>query len=282
MSIYNNDQNNQEEKKQQALLPSFEDFKHKNGAIFWWASEFMIMLGYDDYNVFKNKVIGKATQALISLGIDHYLQITPAKRKIDGEDVDDLKLTRFACYIVAMNGNPQKKEVALAQAYFAAETRKLELFLEGNEDIARLIYREEFTTGQKSLMNTAARAGVENYAEFNNAGYIGLYNKTAEQLKRQRNLPQSDTTRLQDYMGRTELAANLFRVTQTEERLKQDEIKTQQQANKTHYNIGSRIRQMVEENTGKLPEQLPIQRKLPEVKKELKKAKKALEGIDKK
>lgn len=282
MSIYNNDQNNQEEKKQQALLPSFEDFKHKNGAIFWWASEFMIMLGYDDYNVFKNKVIGKATQALISLGIDHYLQITPAKRKIDGEDVDDLKLTRFACYIVAMNGNPQKKEVALAQAYFAAETRKLELFLEGNEDIARLIYREEFTTGQKSLMNTTARAGVENYAEFNNAGYIGLYNKTAEQLKRQRNLPQSDTTRLQDYMGRTELAANLFRVTQTEERLKQDEIKTQQQANKTHYNIGSRIRQMVEENTGKLPEQLPIQRKLPEVKKELKKAKKALEGIDKK
>ena len=270
------------EEKQQVLLPSFEDFKHENGVAFWWASEFMTMLGYDDYGSFKSKVIGRATQALISLGVDHYSQITPAKRKVDGNDIDDLKLSRFACYIVAMNGNPQKKEVALAQAYFAAETRKLELFLEGNEDIARLIYREEFTAGQKSLMDTAQKAGVENYAEFNNAGYIGLYNKTAEQLKRQRNLPKSATTRIQDYMGRTELAANLFRVTQTEERLKQDEVKTQQHANRTHLNIGRRIRQMVEENTGKLPEQLPVQRKLPEVKKELKKAKKALEGIDKK
>jgi DNA-damage-inducible protein D len=270
------------QQQQQALLPTFEDFKHENGDTFWWASEFMRMLGYDDYDSFKSKVIGRATQALISLGVDHYSQITPEKRKVSGSDIDDLKLTRFACYMVAMNGNPQKKEVALAQAYFAAETRKLELFLEGNEDIARLIYREEFTAGHKSLMDAAQKAGVENYAEFNNAGYIGLYNKTADQLKRQRNLPQSNTTRIQDYMGRTELAANLFRVTQTEERLKQDEVKTQQQANKTHLNIGRRIRQMVEENTGKLPEQLPVQRKLPEVKKELKKAKKALEKIDKK
>ncbi len=268
--------------KQQALLPTFEDFKHENGDTFWWASDFMVMLGYDDYDIFKNKVIGRATQALISLGVDHYTQIIPSTRKIEGKDMDDLKLTRFACYIVAMNGSPQKKEVALAQAYFAAETRKLELFLEGNEDVARLIYRQEFTAGQKSLMDTAKKSGVENFAEFNNAGYIGLYNKTAEQLKRQRNLPQSESTRLHDYMGRTELAANLFRVTQTEERLKQDEVKTQQHANRTHLNIGRRIRQMVEENTGKLPEQLPVQRKLPEVKRELIKTKKALEKVDKK
>lgn len=270
-----------EEKKQSSLLPSFEDFKHKNGVTFWWATEFMTMLGYDDYEVFKNKVIGRTTKALISLGVDHYTQIAPYTRKIDGKDVNDLKLTRFACYMIAMNGSPQKKEVALAQAYFAEETRKLELFLEGNEDVARLIYREEFTSGQKALMDTASKSGVEDYAKFNNAGYIGLYNKTAEELKRQRKLPTSTTTRLQDYMGRTELAANLFRVTQTEERLKQEETKTQQQADKIHYNIGRRIRQMVEENAGKLPEQLPVQRKLPEVKKELKKAKKALEGMDK-
>lgn len=269
-----------DEVKQQVLLPSFEDFKHENGIPFWWAREFMAMLGYDDFSVFKNKVIGRTTQALISLNVDHYSQIIPTVREIDGVEVEDFKLTRFACYIVAMNGSPQKKEVALAQVYFAAETRKLELYLEGNEDIARLIYREEFTSGQKSLMETAAKSGVENFGAFNNAGYIGLYNKTAEQLKRQRKLPTSTTTRLQDYMGRTELAANLFRVTQTEERLRQDEVKTQVHAERTHRNIGSRIRQMVQENTGKLPEQLPIQRRLPEVKKELKKAKKALEKVD--
>jgi DNA-damage-inducible protein D len=129
-------------------------------------------------------------------------------------------------------------------------------------------------------MATAKQSGVTNYAEFNNAGYIGLYNKTAEQLKQQRNLPRSSSTRLQDYMGRTELAANLFRVTQTEERLKQDNIRTQIQANRTHKDIGAQIRKMVVENTGKLPEQLPVERKLPEVKSELKKAKTALENID--
>ncbi|MBI5135322.1 damage-inducible protein [Candidatus Uhrbacteria bacterium] len=265
---------------QLGLLPNFEDFKHQNGVSFWWAREFMMMLGYDDFDLFKTKVIGRATQALISLGVDHYSQIIPEKRNINGEDVEDFKLTRFACYIVAMNGNPQKKEVAAAQAYFAQETRKLELYLEGHDDMARLIYREEYTAGHKSLMDTAAKSGVENFGNFNNAGYIGLYNKTAEQLKRVRNLPQTTTTRLQDYMGRTELAANLFRVTQTEERLRQDDVSTQSQAEKTHFNIGRRIRQMVEENAGKLPEQLPVQKKLPEVRKELKKAKKALEKVD--
>ena len=268
------------EEPQKSLVPSFEDFKHSNGDAYWWASEFMVMLGYDDYASFKKKVIGRATQTLISLGVDHYSQINPVKRNVNGRELDDLKLTRFACYLIAMNGNPQKKEVALAQAYFAEETRKLELYIESNEDIARLVDREEFTAGQKALMRTASSVGVTNYAEFNNAGYIGLYNKTAEKLKRQRGLPNKSSTRLQDYMGRTELAANLFRVTQTEEKLRQDDVKTQEHANKTHYNIGRRIRQMVEENTGKLPEQLPVERKLPEVKKELKKAKTALEKID--
>lgn len=269
------------ESQNKEIIPSFEDFKHQNGESYWWAREFMTMLGYDDFDVFKNKVVGRATQALISMGANHYTQIIPKNREVDGIDVDDLKLTRFACYIVAMNGNPQKPEVALAQAYFAQETRKLELFLE-NEDTARLVYREEFTAGQKALMETASKSGVENFADFNNAGYIGLYNKTAGQLKRQRNIPQDSNVRLQDYMGRTELAANLFRVTQTEEKLRQDGIKSEDSAKKAHFNIGRRIRQMVEENTGKTPEFLPVKRRLPEVKKELKKAQKALELIDKK
>jgi DNA-damage-inducible protein D len=242
----------------------------------------MAMLGYDDFDTFKSKVIGRATQALISLGVDHYEQIKPADHKIDEKEFSDLKLTRFACYMIAMNGDPKKTKVAEAQAYFANETRKLELYLEGNEDTARLIYRDELISGQKTLMETASKAGVEDFAKFNNAGYIGLYNKTAEQLKRQRNLPTKKDIRLQDYMGRTELAANLFRVTQTEEKLRQDEIKGEEQAKKAHYNIGRRIRQMVEENTGKMPEYLPVKKHLPEVKRNLKLAKKGMEKIDSK
>lgn len=266
----------------EGAVPSFEDFKHQNGHTFWWAREFMLMLGYDDFNEFKKKVVGRATQALISLGVDHYEQIESASREIEGNAVDDLKLTRFACYIIAMNGNPQKREVALAQAYFASETRKMQLFLEGQEDVARLVYREELSAGQKSLMKTASQSGVENFAAFNNAGYIGLYNKTADQLKRQRQLPPKASTNLQDYMGRTELAANLFRVTQTEERLKQDGVKSQGHAEQVHRNVGQRIRTMVRENTGRLPENLPIQKRLPEVRKILKQAKKGLETLDKK
>lgn len=270
------------EEEQIIDTPNFEDFKHQNGIPFWWASEFMTMLGYDDFDSFKTRVVGRATQALISLGIDHYEQIIPSQRQADGENFDDLKLTRFACYIVAMNGDPKKPEVAKAQAYFAQETRKMELYLEGEEDVARLIHRDELTSGQKSLMATASSAGVTDFAGFNNAGYIGLYNKTAEQLKRQRKLPPGANIRIQDYMGRTELAANLFRITQTEEKIRQEETKGEDQAKKIHFNIGRRIRQMVEENTGKLPEQLPVKNRLPEVKKQLKLAKKGLETIDKK
>jgi DNA-damage-inducible protein D len=275
MGLMNNNEKNME------LLPSFEDFKHQNGSSYWWASDFMHILGYDDFTVFKTKVIGKATQALISLGVDNYEQIAPAMHKKDETEFNDLKLTRFACYIIAMNGDPKKTQVAEAQAYFAQETRKLEVYLEGNEDTTRLIYRNELTSGQKTLMETATKAGVENFADFNNAGYIGLYNKTADQLKKQRNLPNKSGV-LQDSMGRTELAANLFRVTQTEEKLKQDEVKGESQAKKVHFNIGRRIRQMVEENTGMMPEQLPVKKYLPEVKKDLKLAKKGLEKIDKK
>ncbi len=267
-----------------SVIPSFEDFKHQNGISYWYAREFMEMLGYDqdEFDEFKKKVLGRATQTFISLGVDHYSEINRVER-IDGgtgNTIEDFKLSRFACYIVAMNASTSKKEVALAQAYFAEATRKFELSLQGSDDIARLVIRDELAAGQKSLMDTAAKSGVQNYADFNNAGYIGLYNKTAEQLKRDRKLPEKASTRLQDYMGRTELAANLFRVTQTEERLKQDNISNESQAKKIHYNVGTRIRQMVEENTGKFPEQLPVEKKLMDVKKDLKVTKKELEKID--
>jgi len=262
---------------------SFEDFKQQNGMIFWWASDFMTMLGYDDIKKI-SKVIDRATSAFISLGVKHYENIIPFKRKKEDDKIeyDDFKLTRLACYLVAMNADPKKKLVAQAQAYFAEQTRKFEVYVQSTEDFDRLLYREELKQGNIALASTAKKSGVFDYAKFVSKGYLGLYNMWMGNLKIKKGLPNNKKIQLQDYMGRTELAANLFRITQTEEKLKKDEVKSQEIAEKTHYEVAQRVRHMVVENTGRNPEDLPTERKLPEVKKELKKGMKALEKIDKK
>lgn len=110
---------------------SFEDFKNQNGIIFWWASELMLMLGYDDLRTFQ-KVLDKATKAFISLGINHFENIIYVERDDNGRKYTDFKLTRFACYMAAMNADPRKPQVAQMQAYFAIQTRKFELYLQGS------------------------------------------------------------------------------------------------------------------------------------------------------
>jgi DNA-damage-inducible protein D len=120
---------------------SFEDFKNQNGITYWWASEFMLMLGYNDINTFK-KVIDRATKAFISLNIEHYDNIIRVEREIDGKKSIDYKLTRFACYLIAMNGDPKKPEVAYVQAYFATQTRQFEQYIENQSDIERVLLRD--------------------------------------------------------------------------------------------------------------------------------------------
>ena len=265
--------------KEVGTLKDFEDFKHENGITYWWASEMAAMLGYPDLKSFK-KVIDRATTAMMSLNINHHEQIVFIKQ--EGKE-DNYKLTRFACYMLAMNGDAKKIEVAKAQAFFAEQTRALQLLLKGSEDIDRLIYRGEFTKGQISLMTAVKSAGIidpRDFADFNNAGYLALYNKTSFQLKKLRKL--DDKANLQDHMGRTELAANLFRVTQTEEKIKQDKINKKSDALYAHKDVSQRIRIMVKENTGKYPEELPVEIPLPQVKKELKKSQKLLAGMEKK
>ena len=263
---------------------SFEDFKQDNGMIFWWASDFMTMLGYEDMKDF-SKVINRATSAFLSLGVKHYEHIIPFRRgdkKVETQKCNDFKLTRFACYLVAMNANPKKQQVALAQAYFAEQTRKFEVYIQGSEDIDRLLYREELKQGNKALASAAKKSKVTNYPSFVAKGYWGLYNMWMGNLKVKKGLPNSSKIQLQDYMGRTELAANLFRITQTEEKLKKDKVVGQAVAERTHFEVAQRVRHMIIENTGKNPEDLPAGKKLPEVKKELKKGMKVLEKLDKK
>ena len=257
---------------------TFEDFKNENGFAYWWASDLMLMLGYKDMKSFE-KVLSRATKTFISLNIPHYNNIINEKREIDGVIIQDFKLTRFACYLIVMNGNPKYQEVAIAQAYFAEQTRRFELFIRDNEQIDRILIREELIEGNKSLASTAKNAGVEDYAKFTNAGYLGMYNMASWQLAKQRKIEKE---KLLDHMGRTELAANLFRVTQAEERIKSQKIMGQQKLEKTHFEVGREVRQMVEKNVGKPPENLLQEKQISDLKKDLKKGHKEMLKLDKK
>ncbi len=245
---------------------TFEDFKNENGITYWWASDLANMLGYQSLKAFQT-VLDRATKAFVSLNIPHYENIIATLRDINNTQVQDFKLTRFACYIAVMNGNPQKIEVASAQVYFAQQTRKFELFFESNNEIERLLIREELTEGNKSLASTAKQAGLTDYAKFANAGYLGMYNMESWKLASKRNVKKE---KLFDTMGRTELAANLFRLTQTEERIKSKHISGQSNLEQTHFQVGKEVRKIVNENVGRTPENLIQEKELPNIKKELK------------
>lgn len=256
---------------------TFEDFKNENGITYWWASDLKQMLGYPDMKSFQ-KVLDRATKALVSLNIPHYENIVPITRNQNGIDMQDFKLTRFACYITVMNGDPKKVEVATAQSYFAQQTRKFELYLEGNQEIDRFLIRDEITDGHKSLNSVAKNAGVVDYAKFTNAGYLGMYNMESWKLEKKRNIKKG---KLMDCMGRTELAANLFRITQTEERIKNKNVTGQNALEQTHYSVGREVRKIIQENVGKNPEHLPQEKELPYVKKEIREGYKRMKLEDK-
>lgn len=257
---------------------TFEGSKNQNGIVYWWASDVMRMLGYSEMKSF-NKVIDRVVKALISLSIPFRQNIIATNRNIDGVEIEDFKLTRFACYLAAMNGDTKKPEVARAQAYFAEHTRRFELYIQNNQqEIDRLLIRDELADGNKALASTAKSACVTDYAKFQNAGYLGMYNMESWKLERIRNIAHG---KLFDKMGRTELAANLFRVTQTEEHIKNKGVKGQAALEQTHYSVGRKVREIVKDNTGKSPENLPQERALPEIKKELKSGYRQMKKLDK-
>lgn len=233
---------------------------------FWWATDLMQMLGYSNMTSF-HKVLDRVTNSFVSLGIPYYDNIIPVSREIENQQVQDFRLTRFACYLTVMNGDPKKIEVAKAQVYFARQTRKFELYLENNNEIDRLLIREELAEGNKSLSSIIQQAGVTDYAKFTNAGYLGMYNMENWKLANKRKVIKK---KLMDTMGRTELAANLFRITQTEERIKNKGVKGQTALERTHHQVGNEVRKMVIKNVGTPPENLIQEKELSNVKKDLK------------
>ena len=240
----------------------FEDIKHidDNGNEYWLARELQMILEYKQWRRFEN-VINKSKIACNNSNIsvdDHFANVgkmveigSNTKR-----ETSDYRLSRYACYLIAQNGDPRKEVIALAQTYFAIQTRKQELsekeYGELTEDEKRFYQRDLTRKGNYSLNIAARNAGVKNFDKFHNAGYKGLYNgETANDIAKRKGLRYRED--ILDNMGSEELAANLFRITQTESKLKKDNIQGENNANKTHYNIGKNIREVIEKNGGTMP-----------------------------
>jgi len=249
---------------------SFEDFGHENGTKYWWASEFSKMLEYANLTSFMSP-INKAIKACMTANIDYFEDFRREVRIVDGNQFEDIKLSRFACYMIAMNADIKKEAVAKSQAYFADQVEKINIILEGSTEIDRLTIREDIKDSNISLNSAAKNAGVVNFGLFHDAGYKGLYNRGIGEVKKIKGI--KDSADHFDYMGRAELSANLFRITMTEERLKNQPLKNEKLAIGIHKQVGKEVREMVIRNTGKAPEYLKTERKLNDVKKDLKKVK---------
>ena len=235
---------------------SFENIKHidENGIEFWYARELMKVLSYKDWRYF-DAVIKKARIACQNseiTDIDHFVVDNKMVEIGSGakREQKDYKLTRYACYLIAQNANPRLKIVALAQTYFAVQTRKQEIsekeYSMLTEDEKRFYQRDLTRKGNYSLNQTAKNAGVKNFDKIHNAGYKGLYNgKTADDIAKRKGLRYRED--IWDNMGSDELIANLFRISQTEQRLKRDKVDTEKRACDTHNKIGKIVRKAIKE-----------------------------------
>lgn len=256
---------------------SFEDFCQKNGVSFWFASDLADMLGYESYSSFEN-AINKAVAACMALKISVADNFQQTRREVDGKTIDDHQLSRFACYLTAMNGDSRKPQVAAAQAYFASMAETVRQHIESSDCVERVLIRDEVSDRERSLSGVAKSAGVVQYGYFQNAGYRGLYNMNLSQLRKAKGIDPKRSPL--DFMGKAELAANLFRITQTEEKLRNDHISGQQRAEATAEGVGKRVRRTMIEISGTPPERLKAASDIVVVKKGLKTAEKVFSKID--
>ena len=256
----------------------FEGVKHidDNGNEYWYARELQKILGYNQWRSI-NELIERAKVACIESKNnvdDHFAvqrkMINLAKGAI--RKVIDYKLSRYACYLIVMNGNPKKEIIALAQNYFAIQTRKQELLEDEHinltEDEKRLYQRNQIRKGNYNLNKTAVNSGVKDLARFHNAGYKGLYNgETADDIFKRKKLRYRED--ILDNMGSEELADNIFRIAQTDAKLKRDNVDNEYTANAVHFEVGKKVRNAIKELGGTMPEDLPTPDKsLKELEKE--------------
>lgn len=251
---------------------TFENIRHTNeyGQEFWYARELQQALEYSQWRRFEETIERAKTACLQSENSieDHFANVGKMVSIGSGaqREIDDIMLSRYACYLIVMNGDPRKQIIAVGQTYFAVKTRQQELvdnYDQLTEDQKRLAIRNEIKRHNKSLAEAAQMAGVEtslDYATFQNYGYMGLYGGLkAQDIKRRKGLKKSQD--ILDHMGSTELAANLFRATQTDEKLRRENVQGKDAANRTHYEVGAKVRQTIAELGGTMPEDLPTPEK---------------------
>ena len=249
---------------------SFENIKHidENGNEYWFARELQNVLEYKKWEKFSN-VINDAISACNLSGYevaDHFPQVGKMVNigSKTSRNISDYKLSRYACYLIAQNGDSRKKTIALAQTYFAFQTRKMEItereYSSLTEDEKRFYQRNLTKKGNYSLNQVAKDAGVKNFDRFHNSGYKGLYNgETANDIAKRKGLRYRED--ILDNMGSDELIANLFRISQTEQKLKRDNVKGETKANDVHYEVAKKVRKAIADIGGTMPEEFPTPEK---------------------
>ena len=251
---------------------TFESIKHVNeyGEEYWLARELQPVLEYAQWRRFSD-AIERAKLACKNSGFaveDHFADVGKMVDIGSGAErqIDDVMLSRYACYLIVMNGDPRKEVISIGQSYFAVKTRQQELidnYEQMSEDQKRLAIRNEMIAHNKSLAEAAQMAGIADQREYaisQNKGYQGLYGGLgAKEIHARKGLKKSQ--KILDHMGSTELAANLFRATQTDEKLRRENIQGKQAAYDTHYQVGKKVRQTIQELGGTMPEDLPTPEK---------------------
>lgn len=265
-----------------SLMPpdlSFESLKKRNqyDVEYWSARDLQPCLGYSQWRYFEN-AINKAIESCKQSGNDPKNHFAGARKMVGigsqaDRELEDYHLSRFACYLIAQNGDPRKPEIAQAQKYFAIQTRRQEISDQMAADLERIETRHQASVEFKALSGAAREAGVQDkmFGIFHDAGYKGLYGGLgADAIKARKGIPPKE--QLMDRMDTTELAANLFRMTQTRDKLKNERIKNQRDAMETHEMVGKKVRSVIEEIGGTLPENIPPAEPIKKVKKRLKAA----------
>ncbi|MDR2174800.1 MAG: hypothetical protein LBO82_02535 [Synergistaceae bacterium] len=260
-----------------AAWQMFEDLGRENGMHFWWASDLMSFLGYESGNITNSPPIQRAMTACNALNVPIHESFCSEEREIDGRKYIDFKLSRFACYLVAMNADSRKERVARVQVYFAALAAQVQQYLEERESIDRVINREHIAQQEKILSGTVYRHGVENYALFRDAGYRGLYNRGISDLKKFKHVQEGS---LLDFMGSAELAANIFRISQTTQKIENEDIRGQRPLETAAEKVGKIVRQAIKDAGGTMPEYLPPAEHINNVKKGLKEANRTFKKLD--
>lgn len=250
----------------------FEAIKkiNEDGVEYWEARGLMPLFGYKNWRDFENtinkaKIACENSDQIIKHHFEYVLKMIKIAKNTEKEalrKINDYRFSRYACYLVAQNGDSRKQEIAMAQTYFAIKTRKQEITEQFNEDQKRLYIRKEVKT--QKLFETAQNAGVSNFGKFNNYGYLGLYKLTAQDIKKKKGIGKDN---ILDRAGSTELAANLFRITQTDGKLDKENIRSEEGANAAHYDVGQKVRKTIKEIGGTMPEKLKSEKHIKEIEK---------------